>query len=171
MELTDRIINALHGALHVEYYRLDDEDGVSGFVVSPRFENVSSQDRQRLIDKAIQDAADPFSDEEQRQIIMIAGITPLEYDSVGARIRVHGIKELANGSIEVTLHGMDSDATYVRGTLDKQGGVTTTDPQHSEGAEFLMTFQAKGTGENPLTKEKAISVLAADQYIEVMQNA
>lgn len=171
MELTDRIINALNEALHVEYYRLDDDDGVSGFVVSPQFENLSSQDRQRLIDKAIQGAADAFSDEERRQIVMIAGITPLEYDSVGAQIRVHGIRELGDGLIEVTLHGMDSDATYVRGTLNNQKGVTTTDPQRSGGAEFLMTFRAQGTGENPLTKEKTISVLAADQYIEVMLNA
>ena len=171
MGLTDAIIDALQEPLSVEYYRLDDDDGISGFVVSSQFENMSAIDRQRLIDDTLRNAADPFSDEEQRQIIMIAGITPLEYDSVGARIRVHGIKELANGSLEVKLHGMESDATYVRGTLDNQKGVTTTNPQHSEGAEFLMTFQAKGTGENPLTKEKAISVLAADQYIEVMQNA
>ncbi len=171
MGLTDKIIiSALQEPLHAEYMHLDDDDGISGYIVSSRFEEMSTLDRQQLIDEALRGAAD-LSSEEQRQILMIAGLTPLEYESVGARIRVHRIKELENGSLEVLLHGAYSDAKYVRDALNNQKGVTTTEPQQSPGArDILMTFHAKGTPANPLTKKKAISVLEADSDIKVMQN-
>ncbi len=171
MEITEKIISALQAPLHPEYIHLDDDDGISGYVVSSQFEKMSPLDRQQLIDESLQKAADPLSSEEQRQILMIAGLTPLEYESVGARIRVHKIRELDDGSLEVLLHGSYSDAKYVRGALNNQEDVTTTEPQQSPGARgILMTFHAKGTQANPLTKEKAINVLEADSYIEVMQS-
>ncbi len=171
MEITEKIINALQEPLHPEYIRLDDDDGISGYVVSSQFEKMSPLDRQQLIDESIREAADPLSGEEQRQILMIAGLTPLEYESVGAQIRVHKIRELSDGSLEVLLHGGYSDAKYVRGALNNQKDVTTTEPQQSPGAiGILMTFHAKGTQANPLTREKAIRVLEKDPYIEVMQN-
>ena len=172
MEITDKIISAFREPLHPEFIRLDDDDGISGYVVSSRFEEMSTLDRQQLIDEALLGAADPLSSEEQRQILMIAGLTPLEYESVGARIRVHKIRELDDGSLEVLLHGGHSDAVYVRGTLDNHEGVTTTQPEQSPGAVgILMTFHAKGTDANPLTKAKAIGMLEADQYIEVMRDS
>ncbi len=171
MGITDKIINSLQEPLHAEYIRLDDDDGISGYVVSSQFEKMSPLDRQQLIDEALRGAADPLSSEEQRQILMIAGLTPLEYESVGARIRVHKIRELGDGSLEVLLHGGYSDAKYVRRALNNQEGVTTTEPEQSPGARgILMTFRAKGTDANPLTREKAANVLEADSYIEVMQN-
>jgi hypothetical protein len=102
---------------------------------------------------------------------MIAALTPLEYESVGARIRVHRVRELPDGSIEVMLHGGYSDAKYVQGALKNQKGVKTTEPTQSQGAEgILMTFIAKGSTTNSLSREKAIGVLSSDQYIQVMQN-
>ena len=80
MGLTDKIADALHKSLRAEYLRLDNDDGISGFVVSPQFENISAIDRQRLIDEALPNAPDPLSAEEQRQVLMIAGLTPLEYE-------------------------------------------------------------------------------------------
>ena len=170
MGLIDRIISALQTPLGAEYIRLDDDDGISGFVISSRFENMSNLDRQQLIDDALHNAADPISAEEQRRILMIAGITPLEYESVGSKIRVHKIRELDGGSLEVVLHGTYSDAEYVRGALNNQKGVTTSEPAPSPGAVgVLMTFLAKGTQANPLTKETAARALEADKYIRVMQ--
>ncbi len=172
MELTERIENALRTSLQAEYVRLENDDGISGFVVSRQFKNQSTFERQEQIDQALKDAAEPLSAEEQRQVRMIAGLTPLEYESVGTRIRVHRIKELNDGWIEVMLRGNLSDAQYVRGALNNQKGVITTDPQPSPGAKgVLMTFRARGTETNPLTKEKAIHLLKTDAYIAVMNGS
>ncbi len=103
---------------------------------------------------------------------MIAGLTPAEYEAVGARIRVHKVREMAGGAVEILLHGGLSDAEYVRGALNNQKGVQTTDPKPVSGAiGVLMSFRAKGTKANPLTKNKAVQILKKDQYIEVMTNA
>jgi hypothetical protein len=54
----------------------------------------------------------------------------------------------------------------------KQKGVTTSEPKPVAGAtRGLMSFRAKGTEANPLTKEKAVRVLKKDPYIEVSANA
>ena len=172
MGLPDKVINALQTPLNAEYIRLDNDDGISGFVVSRQFEKMSMLDRQQLIDDALRNAPDPLSNEEQREILMIAGLTPDEYESVGARIRVHEVTVLDDGSLEVLVHGGYSDATYVRGALNNQKGVETTEPEQSPGAiGILMAFYAKGTEANPLTRERAIAALASDQYIQVMQDA
>ena len=48
--------------------------------LSAAFEQMSTLDRQQMIDDALRNAADPLSNEEQRQILMIAGLTPQEYE-------------------------------------------------------------------------------------------
>jgi hypothetical protein len=170
MDLKDKVINALFQGLKPDYVRLDDEDGISGFVVSGIFKGMSTLDRQGKIEEVLENAS--LSQDERRQVLMIAGLTPEEYEAVGARIRVHRVKEMAGGVIEILLHGGLSDAEYVRGALNNQKGVQTTDPKPVSGAtEVLMSFRAKGAAANPLTKEKAIRVLKKDQYIEVMSNA
>ena len=170
MALVDKVTAALRDALRAEYIRLEIDDGVSGYVVSREFEGKSTLDRQRIIDDAIRGAADPITAEEQREILMIAGLTPNEYDSVGARIRVHNIRERDDGSLEVLLHGGYSDALYVRGALNNHKGVTTSEPAQCPGAiGVLMTFSARGTEADPLTREKAAEILRADQYIHVME--
>jgi hypothetical protein len=170
MDLKDKIINALFQSLQPEYVRLDDDDGISGFVVSRVFKGMSTLNRQGRIDEVLQNAS--LTQQEQRRILMIAGLTPEEYEAVGARIRVHKVKEMAGGVLEVLLHGGLSDAEYVRGALNNQKGVRTTDPKPVSGAiGVLMSFRANGSEANPLTKEKAIRVLKKDQYIEVMSNA
>jgi len=170
--LSEKIIAALQAPLSAEYVRIDDDNGISGFVVSRRFENMSTLDRQQLIDEVLRNGPDPLSHEEQRQILLIAGLTPGEYDSAGPRIRVHRIRAQNDGSLEILLHGPYSDAMYVRDTLENEKGVRTTEPEQAPGAiGILMRFSAKGTPEDPLTKERATWVLKADQYIQVMQNA
>ena len=172
MDVRDKVINALTNSLEVHYIRLEDDDGITGFVVSPQFRDMSTLDRQGLIENALSRSPKPLTAQEQRQVLMIAGLTPEEYESVGARIRVHEVKEMAGGAVEILLHGGLSDAEYVRGALNNQKGVQTTEPRQVPGAVgILMSFRAKGSGANPLTKARAIQILKRDRYIEVMANA
>jgi hypothetical protein len=172
MDLKDKIVTALSQALKVEYIRLEDDDGISGFVVSPQFEGMSAVERQGRIDEALSKASDPLTPEEQRQVLMIAGLTPVEYQAIGVRVRIHRVKEMAQGAVEVSLRGGPSDAEYVRGTLNNEKGVETTEPKQVPGAEgVLMSFRAKGAKAAPLTKEKALRILKKDRYIEVMPGA
>ena len=130
---------------------------------------MSTLDRQGLIEKALEPL---LSQAELRQVLMIAGLTPVEYEAVGARIRVHRVREMAGGVVEIVLHGGLSETQYVRAALNNQKGVHATDPKPVDGAVgVLMSFRAKGTEANPLTKEKAIRVLKKDRYIELMANA
>lgn len=172
MDLKNKIAKALSEFLDDTHIRLEDENGISGFVVSPRFKGMSAVDRQALIDDALRNAAEPLTTEERRQVLMIAGLTPVEFSSVGARIRVHRVKELADGAVEVLLHGGIPDAEYVRGTLKGQKAIQTTEPKQAPGAlGALMSFRAKGTKTEPMTKAKAVRVLTSDPCIEVMPNA
>ncbi len=169
MDLEDKILTALR-ALEPEYMRLEDDDGISGFIVTRAFAGMSSWDRQGKIDEALEAAA--LTREEKRRVLMIAGLTPTEYSSVGARIRVHRVKEMAGGAVDVLLHGGPPDAAYVRGALNNQKGVKTTAPKPASNmVGTFMHFRAKGTDTAPLTKDRAIHVLKGDRYIEVMPDA
>ena len=172
MDIADKIIKALNHSLKVEYVRLDSDGGISGFVVSPDFEDMRSLDRQERIESALHDSPTPLTPQENRQVLMIAGITPTEYESVGSRIRVHRVKEIGEGDMEILLHGSMADAEYIRGALNNQKGVQTTEPEQVPGAiGVLMAFTAKRNGSDPLTKSAVIRVLEADRYIEVMSGA
>ena len=98
MVLTEKIIAALRKKLNLEYYQLDDDDGISGYVVSPDFEGMSELDRQWLIDDILRNPLAKISKTDQRRILIIAALTPLEYDSVPKRIRVHKIEPKGNAS-------------------------------------------------------------------------
>src|ERR1700730_13194705 len=113
MDLKEKVTEALRQGLKPEYMRIEDDDGIYGFVVSPRFRGVSSLDRQTRIDKALRKSPIRMTPAELRQVFMIAGLTPVEYEAVGAKIRIHNVKELAGGEVEVTIHGGLSDAEYV----------------------------------------------------------
>jgi hypothetical protein len=172
MDLKDKVKKALVHSLPVEYVRLEDDDGISGFVVSPRFEGMSGMDRQALIEGALGESPDPLTPEEKRRVLMIGAVTPLEYQSVGPRIRIHKVSEMPGGTVRIVLHGGLSDAEYVRGALDNQKGVQTTKPKQVAGAVGVLTsFLSKGPKADPLTKEKALRVLKKDRSIEVMANA
>ena len=93
MDVKEKVIGALFKALKPEYVRLEDDDGISGFVVSRQFEGISPLDRQGRIEDAVSNAS--LTQEERRQVLLIAGLTPEEYASVGARIRVHKVREMA----------------------------------------------------------------------------
>ncbi len=172
MNIREKVIAALSEAFEPAYVHLEDDDGISGFVVSRQFEGLSTLDRQGRIEAALAAATSRLTQDERRQILMIAGLTPAEYDAVGVRIRVERVKESAAGSVEVLVEGASSDAEYVRGALNNQKGVRTTEPRHVAGAQrMLMSFRAKGTEATPLTKEKTIRLLKKDPYIEVTPGA
>ena len=172
MDIRNKVIDALSNSFPIEYVRLEDDDGITGFVVSPRFQDISTFDRQGIIEDALHNASARLSPQEQRHVLMIAGLTPAEYNTVGARIRIHKIKELTGGTVKIQLHGGISDAEYVRGVLDNRNDIQTTDPRRVPGAAgSLMLFQAKGAGTTPLTKENVIHILEEDEYIEVMSDA
>ena len=100
---------------------------------------------------------------------MIAALTPEEYLAVGAPIRIHRVKELSGGTVEILLGGALTDANYVRKILTGQNGIKTTEPKSRNTlAGVLMSFKAKGSEADPLTKEKAKRILKKDKYIEVM---
>ncbi len=84
MDTKDKLTLALMELLKCEYLRLEDEDGISGFVVSSLFEGMSHLDRQMRIDEAIRKSPNPLTAKECRNVLMIAGLTPDEYSTVGA---------------------------------------------------------------------------------------
>lgn len=105
-------------------------------------------------------------------MLLIAALTPVEYEFAGSRIRIHRVRKMAGGTIEVLLDGGLSDAEHVRGILNNQKGIRTTEPKQVAAAVgMLMSFRAKGTETTPLKKAKAIRVLKNDPYIEVMVNS
>jgi len=59
-------------------------------------------------------------------------------------------------AVEVMLRGGHTDAEYVRGALNNQKGIRTTEAKQVEGAVgVLMSFQASGNRANPLDKAKS----------------
>jgi hypothetical protein len=83
MDLKEKVTEALQEFFHPDHVELEDEDGISGFVVSERFKRVTALDRQILIDEALRKATRKFSKPELRRVLAIAGITPTEYEALG----------------------------------------------------------------------------------------
>jgi stress-induced morphogen len=79
MALKDRVEAALRNRFQVDHIQLDDEDGIYGWVVSPVFRRLSSLDRQTLIDEALRDPSMKLTKREERQIMFIEALTPVEY--------------------------------------------------------------------------------------------
>jgi hypothetical protein len=172
MDIRDKIIKALREFLEVDYVRLQDDDGISGFVVSPTFQRMSMLDRQGLIDRALSDASTALNPKEKRQVVMIAGLTPMEYETVGAKIQIQKVEAVAKGALEIILRGATSDAEYVRRALTNQNAVKTSEPKPVSGAAgTTMSFRVTGLGATPMTKATAIQILNNDPYIQVMPDA
>lgn len=85
MDLKTKVTEALRGALNVDQIRLEDNDGIFGFVVSSQFARMTALDRQTLIQKALNHSPVKLTKAEKRQILAIAGLTPVEYKGLGLR--------------------------------------------------------------------------------------
>ncbi|MFM7129811.1 MAG: hypothetical protein ACKO0V_10685, partial [bacterium] len=83
MDLKEKVLTALMENLKPEYLRIEDESGITGFIVANVFRGVSSLDRQKMIDDTLKNSSNPLSTKELRQVLLIAGLTPEEYRSVG----------------------------------------------------------------------------------------
>jgi stress-induced morphogen len=82
MDLKEKVTEALARHLHPERIQLEDDDGISGFVVSTQFRGMSSFDRQTLIHHLLRDTAPKLSKAELRQILAIAALTPVEFELI-----------------------------------------------------------------------------------------
>lgn len=172
MDLREKILVALSEHFAIDFANLIGGDRITGFVVSPKFRGVSSLKRQKLLEKAMRKAKDPLSRAEERQVLMIAAITPEEYDAAGVRVRVQKIKQFPKGVVEVLLLGTPSDAEYVRKAFDGQENVQTTVPKRpADDVGRFISFRAKSIGTTPLTKAEALRILKNHRYVDVMPTA
>ena len=85
MELRKKVEEALRRHVNSDNIYLEDDDGISGWIVSPQFQGLSSLDRQKLIDKILRDPSVKLSRAELRRILAIAPLTPAEFDSLGLK--------------------------------------------------------------------------------------
>ena len=85
MELKEKVTQALRRHLHPDHIHLEDDDGISGLVVSTQFLRMPSLERQMLIDNALRNSPVKLTKAELRHILAIAGLTPAEYEALGAR--------------------------------------------------------------------------------------
>ncbi len=84
MDLKEKVTEALRLSLHPDHIELEDDDGISGVVVSAEFQTMSSLDRQKIIDGALRHTSVRLSKSEMRNILAIAGLTPAEYEAIGS---------------------------------------------------------------------------------------
>ncbi len=85
MDLKEKITEALRRYLHSDQVHLDEDDGISGYVVSAQFQKMPSLERQMLIHTALHSSSLKFTKAEHRQILAIAGLTPAEFEGLGYR--------------------------------------------------------------------------------------
>lgn len=78
MDLLEKVKAALEQYFQPDLLKLEDDDGISGYVVAQQFRGMSSLDRQTLIDQALRRSKEPLSREENRRVIAIAGLSPEE---------------------------------------------------------------------------------------------
>ena len=83
MDLKDKVTEALHQALTPELILLEDDDGISGYVVSKLFHGMPALERQDLIERAVRNSPSKLTKSDERHILAIAGISPAEYDVIG----------------------------------------------------------------------------------------
>ena len=87
MALAEKVKRALTRAFHPEYVHVEDDDGVTGYVVDKIFRRMSHLDRQTKIDKALRSESARMTDKELRNVQAIAAYTPEEAAAHGIRRR------------------------------------------------------------------------------------
>ncbi len=86
MDLKEKVEAALNGAVVASRIRLEEDNGISGFVVSADFRGMSALDRQTLIDNALRSSSVKLTKPELRRILAIAALTPAEYETVDLKV-------------------------------------------------------------------------------------
>ena len=78
MDLKEKVAAALKAASEPEQLVLDDSDGLSGYIISVKFRGLDSFDRQMMIDKLLRSPDSGLTKAEQRELLVIAALTPEE---------------------------------------------------------------------------------------------
>ena len=90
MDLKEKVTRALQKNLSPAHVHLEDDEGISGFVVSAQFQRKTALDRQTLIDHALRSSSAKLTKAELRHVFAIAGLTPVEYEALGFNNRGNG---------------------------------------------------------------------------------
>jgi stress-induced morphogen len=83
MDLKEKVEKALRSHFRVEHIKLVDDNGISGFVVSPDFLGVDRPERRTRVARALRDPSMKLTRREQHRVLVIAPFTPVEYDLYG----------------------------------------------------------------------------------------
>lgn len=83
MDLKKKVERALKQYFNTDRIKLENEDGVYGYIVSPKFRRKEMYDRQVMIDKALRAADSGLKPEEVRKVVIIAALTPEEHAGHG----------------------------------------------------------------------------------------
>ena len=79
MDLQEKVTSILQEAFQPEQLVLEDDDGITGYLISTRFSGMDSIDRQGLIYDALRAKEANLSKAELRRILAISPVTPEEY--------------------------------------------------------------------------------------------
>jgi stress-induced morphogen len=79
LDLREKVTAILKSAFQPERILLEDADGITGYVISPKFRGLDSYDRQTMIYDVLQGRGSKLNKAQQRQILLIAALTPEEY--------------------------------------------------------------------------------------------
>ena len=83
MDLKEKVEAALERYFHADRVRLENDEGISGYVVSTQFQKMPALDRQTAIYDALRKSSVPLSKAEIHQVLAIAALTPAEYEALG----------------------------------------------------------------------------------------
>ena len=79
MDLAQKVTEALRRRFDPEFVKLEDDGGISGFVVSPSFQGKTALVRQSEIHEALHGPSSPLTPAESKRVLAIAALTPAEY--------------------------------------------------------------------------------------------
>jgi len=85
MDLKEKVTEALRQHLHPDHIILENDEGISGYIVSPQFQKMPSLERQRRISNALRESSVKFTKAELCQVLAIAALTPAEYEALGQK--------------------------------------------------------------------------------------
>jgi acid stress-induced BolA-like protein IbaG/YrbA len=79
MDVREKVEEALRHAFDPEFIQLEDDDGISGYLVSSKFRRMEFIDRQTMIYEALRNSPIRLKPGEIRRVVAIAALTPEEH--------------------------------------------------------------------------------------------
>lgn len=84
-------------------------------------------------------------------------------------IRLHRVKKLADGTLELWLHGREPDAEYVAGRLKHIPDADVSDPYFKSGTTGVFVYLSVRVGRpSTLTTNTLLGTLSGDPEIEII---